>query len=451
MNRRPPIRCRGARRTQRGSLLLSAMLVATAVGAGLVGYLSLSSNALKLSQRTFYLNDAASLAEAGLEEAVYAFRIMDAGTAVNTAWSGWTLSGSNAALTLPPFNRSGGAVGIVKVYVIGYNGSAAIPAVISQATVTPLDGTAPVTKTLKMGLKKKGSFNAAIVALSGFSLGSQASVDSYNSNPTGSAGATPLAYPGNGAQAKAQVIVLGGTIDLGTRGRVNGDVALAAGVAPPPQSQVSGTISTGYTGSFPLPAFPTLASITRGYALLTFPAVLPRAGDLPASDGRYYYFAPLSPIGDTTIATGKHVTVVSSKVTSGLLIQSGATCIIYTYGTIVTAGNVGIVNQNWAGALQIFTSTTGVCDIGHNDTIYATIYAPNAEVRATGGGSAPAFVGAIMAKTVRTSAQMAFHYDEALQTSSVVVSTGWSLTTWYDLQGSAESATLASATGNFLR
>ena len=426
------------------------MLISTVVGAGLVGYISLSRTSLRLAQRTFYLNDASNLAEAGLEEAAYCFRLMEAGTAVNTAWSGWSFTGSNASVTLPSFNRGQSAVGIVKVFVIGYNGAVAIPSVISQATITPLDGGPPVTKTLKLGLTKKGAYNAAMVTTASLKLGSHSVVDSFNSNPTGSASATPLAYPGNGAGASGSVIALSGTADLGSHGMVNGDVAVGTGVTKPAQSQVNGTIVTDYTGTFPLPAYPTIGSITRGYLLFPVPAVLPRAGDSPASDGRYYYFAALSPIGATTITAGKNVTVVASAVTSGLTIQARATCIIYTYGTITTSGNTGIVNENWAGALQIFTSTTGTCDIAQKDPFYACIYAPYAEVTANGGGSSPSFIGAIMAKSIKTSANMAFHYDEALQNSSIVVGLGWSLTTWFDLQGTAEGATLATLTGGFL-
>jgi hypothetical protein len=446
----PALVRRGASARRRGSLLISAMLISTVVGIGLVGYINLSANSLRLAQRTFYLTDAANLAEAGLEEAAYCFRLMEAGTAVNTVWTDWTVSGSNASITLPPFARGQSAVGIVKVYVTGYNGSVAIPSVYSQATITPLDGTPPITKTLKMGLKKRGAYNTAIVTTTSLNLGSSATVDSFNSNPTGASGATPLAYPGNGAAARANVIALGGTVSLGSHGLINGDLSLAPGVTAPPQSQVNGSIIPDYNGTFPMPTFPTIGSITRGYLLLTFPATLPRSGDSMASDGRYYYFAPLGTLGATTITAGANVTLVPLKVTSGLTIQAGATCIIYTLGTITTSGSSGIVNQNWAGALQIFTWTTGTCDLAHNSTIFACVYAPYAEVRATGGGSNPSFVGSIMAKTVRTSAKMAFHYDEALQTSSTVVGLGWTLTTWYDLQGSAESAGLAATTGGFL-
>lgn len=436
---------------QRGSLLVSAMVIAAVIGVGLTGYIRLSANSMRLAERTFFLNDVAHLAEAGLEEAVYCFRLMEAGTAVNTAWSGWTLAGNSAAITLPPFNRNLNAIGIVKVYVVGYNGAVSIPEVYSQATIAPLDGSPPITKTLKLGLKKKGAYNAAILVRSGMDLGTHSVVDSFNSNPTGSASATPLAYPGTGAAAHATVVALGGSVSLGNAGLVKGDVAVAAGVSAPPASQVTGEIITDYTGTYPLPAFPSLSSVTHGYFLLLMPAILPRAGDSPASDGRYYYFAPLAPIGATTIAAGKNVTVVPAKVTSGLTIEAGATCIIYTLGTITTSGNTGIVNKNWAGALQIFTGTTGTCDLAHKDPIYACVYAPFAEVRATGGGSSPSFVGAIMAKTVRTSANMAFHYDEALRTSSTVVGIGWTAATWYDLQGNGGGANLGSLSDGFLQ
>jgi hypothetical protein len=169
-----------------------------------------------------------------------------------------------------------------------------------------------------------------------------------------------------------------------------------------------------------------------------------------ASDGRYYYFAPLGTLGATTITAGKNVTLVPLKVTSGLTIQAGATCIIYTLGAITTSGTTGIVNQNWAGALQVFTWTSSNCSIDQQSTFYGCIYAPYAEVKVNGAGSTPSFVGAVMANSVKTSTNMAFHYDEALQTSSTVVGLGWTLTTWYDLQGSAEIATLATTTGGFL-
>ena len=85
---------------ERGSLLITAMLLTAAIAIAIVGYLNLSRTALKLSHRTYFANDASNLAEAGLEEAIYCFNLMAAGTAPATAWTGWTISTTNAMRTL---------------------------------------------------------------------------------------------------------------------------------------------------------------------------------------------------------------------------------------------------------------------------------------------------------------------------------------------------------------
>lgn len=149
---RKPARPRGP--ATRGSLLISAMLISAVVGLGLAASIKLSFNSLRLAQRTFYLNDAANLAEAGLEEAVHCFRLVESGTATGTAWQHWEIAGSNATRTLPSFDRSQSAVGVVKVFVLGYNSTTAAT-VYAQATITPLDQGAPVVKTLKISRAKK--------------------------------------------------------------------------------------------------------------------------------------------------------------------------------------------------------------------------------------------------------------------------------------------------------
>ena len=103
---RPPVPS-AARRIagERGSMLLAAMLFATGMALVLGTYLTLSRTSLKVAHRTFFANDAANLAEAGVEEALYCFNLMSAGTVPATAWTGWTISAANAMKTLPSFNR----------------------------------------------------------------------------------------------------------------------------------------------------------------------------------------------------------------------------------------------------------------------------------------------------------------------------------------------------------
>ncbi len=447
-------RPRGPLTSERGSVLLTAMLVAIVLGAGLVGYLALSFNSLRLAQRTHYLNCANHLAEAGLEEAIYAFRLVDAGTAANTAFSSWTRNNGDAALTLPTFNCGQNAIGIVKVYVDGFDGTIAIPTAIAQASITPIGGGPVIRKTLKISMKKKGAYNAAIITRSGTTIGANATIDSFNSNPGDGSGGTRLAYPGNGATANGHIITLGGSISLGNKAVVNGNVMLGAGVTAPNAAQVNGSIITNYSGSYPTPAWPSWPTSTGYYGLASIPATLPRTGDVPSSDGRFYYYPWLIftslPVGTFTIKAGTNVTIYASSVGSGLTLGADATCIIWTAGSVSTSGSAGWTNPNWAGALQIYSLGSSVT-LGHSNSTSACIYAPLASVTLNGGGSSPTFTGSIIANTFSSSGNgWKIRYDESLNNISTSVGTGWSMLKWYDLQGTAESRTLASATGNFL-
>ncbi len=456
---------------RRGSVLLTAMLFAIALGLVLVGYLNLSRTSLKLAHRTFFATDASNLAEAGLEEAIYCFNQMTAGTAAATAWSGWTISSTNAMRTLPPFSRDQNAIGTVKVYVHGYDGTDAAPYVIAQGTITSFDGSPPIVKIVQVGLTQSGSFfTNGVVGISGVSLSGKPSFDSFNSNPSNSATGPWLAYSAALAQTNTTVIVPSGSVSLGS-GKINGNLLLGASVTAPPASQVTGTIKTNYTGTFPLPTYPTAASVSKSYNLgSSLPALLPAVGHVPAADGRYYYFVSGATIGNTAIAAGKNVTIVgtTTSLSSGLSIGTNATCKIYMDGIINASGHGAINNggnggnnqtgnnsgnnsgdPNWAGSLQIFTSTAGTCQISGNGDLQACVLAPNATLSVAGGGS---LVGSFTAKTVTASGNVGFHYDEALKFVSIGGSSagGAKLTSWFERQSSADRSAVAALTNNFL-
>ena len=439
---------------RRGSLLLTAMLIAVSVGIGLAGYLNLSRNALKLSQRTYFLNCATNLAEAGLEEAVYCYRLMDSGTSIESSWTGWKLSSSNASLTLPSFSLGQNGVGVVKVFVTGYDGNVTNPTAVAQAQITPLDGSPTVTKSLKVTMKKNGSYNAAIITKTSLSLGAKTIVDSFNSNPTGGSGADRLTYPGKGATANGHLIALAGSISLGSNGLVNGNVLLGSGVTAPSKSLVNGSIITNYAGVYPAaPSLPSWSLSTGYYGLFSLPGQLPREGDVPAADGRYYYYPailvnPLS-VTDTTITDKNNVTLIATSIAGRLSVDQNATCIVWT-GDISTSGSKGFENSNWSGALQIYSWGKSIA-LGQNASTSLCLYAPLATVTLTGGGSSPRFTGSIVANSFSCSGQWAIHYDESLNTASTQAGTGWALATWSDLQGTAESLQLGSVTSNFLR
>jgi hypothetical protein len=431
---------------QRGSFLIIAMVFAAAISIVLTSYLALGRTSLKLAHRSYFANDAANLAEAGLEEALYRFNQMGGGVAPATAWSGWAFSGTNAMYTLPPFNRDQNAVGIVKVHVKGYDGSNAAPTVFSQAVITPFDGGAPIVKTLRISLKLNLPFG--LVALSGLTLNNSTFADSFDSNPTNSPTGPWVTYSSGIAHLKAKVAVLAGAITIGT-GKINGDLYLGAGVTSPAASKVTGAIIKPYTMAFPMPAYPTSASVSQSYNLgAAIPATLPAAGNLPAADGRYYYFCNGATIGSATITSGKNVVIVgtNTSMTFGLTVQNLATCVIYMDKTVVLAANKTINSSNWAGSLQVYTTTASTCSFANNSRFSGCLYAPNAPLTASGSGGSDLLVGSFVAKTITASNTMDFHYDESLQPGSA-----WAVTNWLELQSAADRATVAGLTNNYLR
>lgn len=437
---------------ERGSLLITAMLLAAIIGVALVSYLSLGRTTLKLSHRTFFANDAGNLAEAGVEEALYSFNLMGVGTSAATAWTGWTVSGTNATRTLAPFNRDQNAIGTVKLYVKGYDGSDNAPYIVSQATITPFDGSAPIVRTVQVTLRRvEGATANGLVALNGLSIGGSAFADSFNSNPTNSPTGPWASYSSGIAHSNTTVIVMAGSISAGS-GSIKGNLKLGKGVAAPSSSVYSGTLTTNYNATFPYPVVPTAASVSQSDNLgATIPATLPRAGDVAASDGRFYYFCSGASIGVLTITSGKNVSIVGTggtSMTSGLAIQSLATCFIYMDGPMTLTKGNDISNLAWAGGLQICTTTTSTCYIGNKSTFVGCLFAPFAPLSLTGGASSSMIIGSIVAKTVTESAGMDFHYDETLLASNP--STGFGVFIWQEFQTQAERATVGALTGNFL-
>ncbi len=441
---------------ERGSLLITALLFALGLAIVLGSYLTLGRTALKLAQRTSFANDTTNLAEAGLEQALYCFNMMGAGAAAATAWAGWTISGANAMYTLPTFNRDQNAIGIVKVYVTGYDGTNATPSILSQAVITPFDGGAPVVKTVRLALRANLPVTSVygVVALEGLDLNVSSFADSFNSNPSNSPTGPWAVYSSAVARANTTVVVLQYNLNIGG-GQVAGNVLLGAGVSPPMASKVTGTITTGFTGTFPMPVYPTAAAVSKSYTKgATLPATLPISGDLAASDGRYYYFCSGATIGPLTISAGKKVTIVGTNNTSmigGLVVNSLASCLVYIDGTLTVAAGKAINGTNWAGALTVYTTTTGACSFADNSIFTGIFYAPSCTLQATGTSSGSRLTGSFVARTISTSGAKGYHFDEALGTTVASPGNPWKPTGWLELQSAADRATVAGLTGNYLR
>lgn len=436
---------------KRGSIMLVALVLAAGLALGLTGYLAVTRSSLTVAQRTFHFRDALGLAEAGLEEALDSFHQADAGATQAEAWAGWTLSAGNATRTLVPFDRDGRALVTVKIFVSGYDGSTSNPFAISQASLVPFDRTPSVVRTVQIALTKEAFFFSGLVARQGLTWSGQTSANSFHSKPDGSSRGNWLRYSDSIARGNTRIIVPSGTINLGSLGRISGDLVLGADVKSPGGSKVSGQITNGATDAYPMPAYPQPTSVSQSYNLGTnVGETLPRSGHKPAADGRYYYFSNGANIANVKIAENKAVTIVgtNTRMGGGIEIQKGASLTVYMDGVINT-GNNGINTGDWSGALQVFTSTSGNCTLGGDGSIYACIYAPNANLTINGGKDSGGFVGSILARTVTTTGHMDFHFDEALRLPSA--GSPWKVTGWYELDAAADRAALATRTSNFLR
>src|SRR4051812_29453212 len=183
------------RHSQRGSVLLVAVLLCAALALSLGGYIALNTQSLKMANRSFYLAESMNMAESGLEEAIWSFNQARAGDAA--AWDGWNISdGITAHRTFTDFSLGANATGTVKVYVERYAPPTGTqPRVVALATVTLPGGEATITKMVQARMRQRSYFAAGLVAKNDILFsGNNASVDSWISNPDNDSTTPALAY-----------------------------------------------------------------------------------------------------------------------------------------------------------------------------------------------------------------------------------------------------------------
>lgn len=351
-----------------------------------------------------------------------------------------------ATRTITFSNLGQNATGTVKIWVAGYDGKVVIPIAVAQATITPADG-APIVKYVKIILSKTGLLPKGLIAKNGITWNGHPIANSYVSSAT--PGVAPFA-PYAVATARANTTLgslYGPSINLGAGGVVSGNVMLGPGVTVTGGSVTGSTIGN-LSYSFTMPTYPTNTGAT-GYVDLgsTIPATLPRAGDLatPAADGKYYYFVNSATIGATSITAGKNVVLVgtSTSMSGGLMVQAPASgpcgsMTIYMDGPM-SPGNSAVNTTSWAGALQIYTTTTSDCVISGNGGFYGCLTAPFSTLRGNGGGNnSQDLCGSFVVGSVTSNGHMSFHYDEGL--GSPASPKAWSLALWTELQSAADRA-----------
>lgn len=455
MNVRIPNR-RRAFGSNRGSVLIVALLLSAAIAVSIGSYMSLSRSSLQLSNRSFYNTAAVNLAETGIEEALWSFNQVTAGAPLYTAWTGWTVSGTVAKRTFTDFALNGNVTASVRVMVDIYNPTATqTPRVYSEATVTLPNDTRTITKTVEVMLRRRSRFAMGLVAKSQIRFnGNTASVDSWNSlyDDAGNLRGTPVAY---GTAYKHDSGSIGSTsVAVGSVAVNNADIWGFASVGSSSVTDLSvGT--NGIVGAF---------GSTAGYVDTTRVAT-----DFTANldvDSNPSTGSTLSSVGATLGTTGTTATyrfsgqIVSSLTISGnvtliltaaagvdairltgsdqLTIEAGSSLTIYTAADVKLGGN-GLVNLNsQATSFQLYGTnpTSQVIALGGTSGFTGVVYAPNADLTIAGN---PEVMGSIVANNITVQGNAHFHYDESLD--SFGATNPYGVVKWRELLTSTERTT----------
>lgn len=454
---------------ERGSLLIAAMVLTLAISISLVSFLKLGQTNLNISNRAFYANATMNLAESGLEHAMWSIGKAIDGDAA--AWNGWTTSGNAAWRNFTGFTFDANSTGNVRVYVRNYT-LAAAPVIVARATITPATG-ASIEKWVMVSLFQRSLFANGLVAKDTLTFsGGNASVDSYDSRlgaydaPIGG-GATNRYDRGSAGSASVMV----SSFSL-SNSSIYGNVSIGTsdytGLSVGPNGLVgsfgtsSGTIdytrvNTDFTTNFDDASAPA----TVGYNIggIGSATVLPRLGDLPAADGKFYYdvssislSGPASRILSVAPATDVVIRITAASGSSGvsvggnasIQVLAGATLEMYANSNVSIAGR-GIANANDPAAFQLWSTRaagaagTQSISVSGNGQLSAVVYAPNADVSMNGGGASGSVYGAVVADTITVTGGSNFHYDEAL----AAMSSGnpFGVSQWSELTTSAQRST----------
>jgi hypothetical protein len=443
-------------RSERGSVLIVAMIISAIIGVSLVSYINLSQSSLRFSNRSFYNATAINLAETGIEEALWSFNQVTAGAAMDDAWVDWNRSDSTTAKrTFRDMAMHANAETAVKVYVTRYDPpSGTQPKVIAQATVTIPNESRTVTKWVEVTLRRRSKFAMGLVAKNQITFrGNAATVDSWNSqyDDAGVARPSPVAYAdaykhssgsiGSTSVAVGNVAVnnadiwgyasVGATsasaISVGTNGTI-------ASYDQPARTVDTTRVATDFTANFENEMDPG-----TGTAVATVVPTLGTAGTTATYRFSGLISTSLTIQGNVTLILTAPAGSDAIRLTGGdtLTIAANSSLKIYTAADLKIGGN-GIVNPNLAASsLQIYGTSTSATpqsiELSGTSGITAVVYAPNGNIKINGDVEVS---GSIVGNNIEVMGDAHFHYDEAL--ANFGGENPWGVVRWRELTTSTD-------------
>ncbi len=412
----------GNRRSENGSVLAATLFITTLFGLFLGSYLYLARHQNALVARSEVWNSAIGMAEAGVEEALAQLNPGAPQPVLDLTANGWGMPVGGAygpvsrVLPTGSYSVMFTTNGFPIIYATGYVKIPALSVTLSRA-VRVTTTNAPL-------------FSAALVGIYGINFnGNGVGTDSFNSANTNLS--TNGQYDPSRTSTNGDVASVFGILNVGN-GDVNGTVYLGP-TATNMLNQNNGTITGGISNDFnvefervvlpagtlswlpPLTTSTTISNVTYQY---TF-------GGMWSLNSSGNYSMPGSSLNGANIyvAPDTHVTLLvkgDAKPASFRIAGSGTNAgqlTLYMDGPSFTLSGNNMVDGGNALNFSYYGTTNNTSvSFGGNSAFVGTIYAPQADVKLNGGGGAKGVdvCGAIVGRTVTTTGNYLFHFDENL-------------------------------------
>jgi Tfp pilus assembly protein PilX len=359
---------------------------------------------------------------------------------------------SNAALGTVSFNAAAILLSQQSIPVYGSApGTIQTWLIISDGTVPP--STSAIVEVSAIVERQTGNAETyAVFATSpvcgAITISGNAATDSYNSqNPTDMATTPPTHTGTQGGIGTNGNLNVSGSVGIG--GKLTTPRTGAGACSNSNPNAITGTGTWTYGGTVPIPqalSYPTpdppsptppITNITlsAGMGGIACTAAVSGMGWGCSIIGSTVALTPLTSttltLGNVTVGSNTNLIIGGTAPTfnvNSFALGSNATLALGT-GTNLTmkiAGNSlgstlpldlsggGTVNPSYdPSRLQITYAGTGQLDLVGNNTVAATIYAPNALVRTTGSGN---LYGSVLSSTFTDTGGASIHYDTNLMT-----------------------------------
>lgn len=423
--------------SKKGSVIVGVMGLAI-IGAAIIGgYMKMSLNEYKLSQRTLKLQSAMNLAEAGLELGMNSINTND--------WTGWTSVGSSGYYRdLTNITFSDSRVARIRVYVEDYN---SLPILAAEGRVIEPNGD-ELFRQIRVDMQTSGLFANGLTAKDTINFnGNNVSIDAYDStigvwnytlNREDEGSVASLSVDngaldvGNG-DIWGYLATAGGAYDIGPNGSVKG-ADTPSGVDEDPNR-----ISYDFNANLP---DVTVPSLTVDHTSLSAGSI----GDPAAgwhSDPEVYHISSFSLSGHNDInVVGPTIIIVDGDFKfSGQaelnIIGPDSYLQIYVGGDLDLTGKGVLNDEQKPEAFQVWgTAVSGAgqtIKVAGNGDLAGIVYAPNADVEIKGNGNVS---GAAVGEDITVTGNAAFHYD--LNLKNLDSDGSYSISRWRELRGATE-------------